>query len=71
MTAYDQMLYNRTCISIMEGGGNIGRNGQHRYNNMDHSMVTAFTAINCMEGRASKADLWNVNTEKSYNEEKG
>ena len=42
----------------------IGRNGQHRYNNMDHSMVTAFTAIDCMEGRSTKQMLWNVNTEQ-------
>ena len=48
----------------------IGRNGQHRYNNMDHSMVTAFTAIDCMEGRADKTELWNVNTEQEYHEEK-
>ena len=48
----------------------IGRNGQHRYNNMDHSMVTAFTAIDCLEGRKSKSALWNVNTEHIYNEEK-
>lgn len=48
----------------------IGRNGQHRYNNMDHSMVTAFTAIECMEGKASKRDVWNVNTEKEYHEKK-
>ncbi len=48
----------------------LGRNGQHRYNNMDHSMVTAFTAVDCLEGRASKRDLWNVNTEKEYHEEK-
>ncbi len=48
----------------------IGRNGQHRYNNMDHSMVTAFTAIDCMEGRADKKALWNVNTEQEYHEEK-
>ncbi len=48
----------------------IGRNGQHRYNNMDHSMVTAFTAVDCMEGRANKIALWNVNTEKEYHEEK-
>ena len=48
----------------------IGRNGQHRYNNMDHSMVTAFTAIDCLEGRSDKADLWDVNTEKEYHEEK-
>ena len=48
----------------------IGRNGQHRYNNMDHSMVTAFTAIKCMEGKINKKALWDVNTEKEYNEEK-
>ena len=48
----------------------IGRNGQHRYNNMDHSMVTAFTAIDCMEGRSTKQMLWNVNTEQEYHEEK-
>ncbi|MDO5477230.1 MAG: NAD(P)/FAD-dependent oxidoreductase [Eubacteriales bacterium] len=48
----------------------IGRNGQHRYNNMDHSMVTAFTAIDCLEGRADRTDLWNVNTEQEYHEEK-
>ena len=48
----------------------VGRNGQHRYNNMDHSMVTAFTAIDCLEARADKADLWNVNTEQEYHEEK-
>ena len=48
----------------------IGRNGQHRYNNMDHSMVTAFTAIDCLEGRSDKNALWNVNTEKEYHEVK-
>ena len=48
----------------------IGRNGQHRYNNMDHSMVTAFTAIDCLEGNTGKTALWNVNTEKEYHEEK-
>ena len=48
----------------------MGRNGQHRYNNMDHSMVTAFTAVDCLEGRTDKKALWNVNTEKEYHEEK-
>ena len=48
----------------------IGRNGQHRYNNMDHSILTAFTAINCMEGRTDKTALWNVNTEQEYHEER-
>lgn len=49
----------------------IGRNGQHRYNNMDHSMLTAFEAVSCIKnGTADKSALWNVNTEKSYHEKK-
>lgn len=49
----------------------IGRNGQHRYNNMDHSMVTAFEAVNCiLNGIGDKSAVWNVNTEKEYHEEK-
>ena len=49
----------------------IGRNGQHRYNNMDHSMVTAFEAVkNIKTGEKSKDNIWNVNTEKEYHEEK-
>jgi len=49
----------------------IGRNGQHRYNNMDHSMVTAFEAVkNLLAGRSGdKSAIWNVNTEKEYHEE--
>jgi len=49
----------------------IGRNGQHRYNNMDHSMVTAFEAVkNIKNGIKDKSNIWNVNTEKEYHEEK-
>lgn len=49
----------------------IGRNGQHRYNNMDHSMVTAFEAVKCIEnGVKDKTVIWNVNTEKEYHETK-
>jgi protoporphyrinogen oxidase len=47
----------------------IGRNGQHRYNNMDHSMVTAFEAVeSIISGKTDKTDIWNVNTEKEYHE---
>ena len=47
----------------------IGRNGQHRYNNMDHSMLTAIEAVNSIkENKQSKNDVWNVNTEKEYHE---
>ncbi len=48
----------------------IGRNGQHRYNNMDHSMATAFEAVhNIKHGIKSKENIWKVNTEKEYHEE--
>ncbi len=48
----------------------IGRNGQHRYNNMDHSMVTSFEAVgNILSGRTDKENIWNVNTDKEYHEE--
>lgn len=48
----------------------VGRNGQHRYNNMDHSMATAFVAADVIRGRAQREELWAVNTEKTYHEEK-
>lgn len=48
----------------------IGRNGQHRYNNMDHSMLTAIAAVNCIKTGASKAAVWQVNTEQDYHEGK-
>jgi len=49
----------------------IGRNGQHRYNNMDHSMLTAFRAVDHIRGvHCGRADLWNVNTEKEYHEKR-
>ena len=49
----------------------IGRNGQHRYNNMDHSMGTAFEAVkDILAGGKDKSNVWNVNTEKEYHEER-
>lgn len=50
----------------------LGRNGQHRYNNMDHSMVTAFEAVrNIKTGNLmDKTNIWNVNTETEYHESK-
>lgn len=47
----------------------IGRNGQHRYNNMDHSMMTGIeTAKNIVNNINTKKNIWNVNTEKEYHE---
>ncbi len=49
----------------------LGRNGQHRYNNMDHSMMTAFECVrNIKNGITDKYNIWNVNTEKEYHESK-
>lgn len=68
---YDQMP---ELIDYLDSFGNlycVGRNGQHRYNNQDHSMVSAMEAVdNIRTGRADKENVWSVNTEKSYHEEK-
>jgi protoporphyrinogen oxidase len=49
----------------------IGRNGMHRYNNQDHSMLTAMTAVeNLRDGVLSKDNIWAVNTEDDYHEER-
>jgi len=49
----------------------IGRNGMHKYNNMDHSILTAMLAAeNIANGTAAKDNIWNVNTESDYHEEK-
>ena len=49
----------------------IGRNGMHKYNNADHSMLTAMAAVeNIAAGRKTKDNIWSVNTEEDYHEEK-
>lgn len=49
----------------------VGRNGQHRYNNMDHSMATSFAAVKHILGKTKNKDaIWQVNTEKEYHESK-
>lgn len=45
----------------------VGRNGQHRYNNIDHSMVTSFETVhNILNGVRDRSNIWNVNTDKEY-----
>jgi protoporphyrinogen oxidase len=49
----------------------VGRNGMHKYNNQDHSMLTAMTAVdNILAGNLKKEELWKINTEQEYHEEK-
>jgi protoporphyrinogen oxidase len=49
----------------------VGRNGMHKYNNQDHSMLTAMTVVDgIVAGHVDKAALWGINTEQEYHEEK-
>ena len=49
----------------------VGRNGMHKYNNSDHSMLTAMVSVdNIVEGTTAKANIWSINTEQEYHEEK-
>ena len=66
-TQFEQLREYLDCIGNLYC---IGRNGQHRYNNMDHSMLTAFEAVDAIvNNKTDKSMIWNVNTEKSYHEE--
>ena len=69
--AYTEFDKVRGFLDGIENLWCIGRNGQHRYNNMDHSMLTAVEAVRAIkEGSTDKKNVWNVNTEKEYHEEK-
>jgi len=69
--AYDQFPTVRAFTDTIPNLFLIGRNGMHRYNNMDHSMLTAMTAVdNLVNGVESKDAIWNVNTEQAYLEGK-
>jgi protoporphyrinogen oxidase len=49
----------------------VGRNGMHKYNNQDHSMLTAMVAVeNIAAGRTDQSNIWSVNTEQEYHESK-
>lgn len=68
---YYQLDKVRTFLDKIENLYCIGRNGQHRYNNMDHSMLTAMEAVNNIQnGITSKENVWAVNTEEEYHETK-
>ena len=54
-------------LGTLENFQTVGRNGLHRYNNQDHSMLTAMLAARNILGE--KHDVWTVNVERSYHEE--
>ena len=68
---YNRFHELRSWLDRLENLFLIGRNGMHRYNNMDHSMLTAMAAVdNVLEGRRDKSNIWAVNAEQEYHEVK-
>ena len=57
----------RKAVSQFKNLQPVGRNGMHKYNNQDHSMMTAVLAAKNLEG--GNYDLWNVNSDAEYHEE--
>jgi protoporphyrinogen oxidase len=69
---YDRFHVVRAYCDSVENLFLIGRNGMHRYNNQDHSMLTAMLAVdNIVAGVTDKTPLWQVNTEQDYHEDVG
>ena len=68
---YDRFNEIREYVDQFENLFLLGRNGMHRYNNQDHSMLTAMVAVdNILAGETGKANLWEINTEQDYHEGK-
>jgi protoporphyrinogen oxidase len=68
---YDRFDELVTYVNRFENLFLVGRNGMHKYNNQDHSMLTAMTAVdNILAGNLEKESLWKINTEQEYHEEK-
>ena len=68
---YDRFREVRAWADGFENLFLVGRNGMHRYNNQDHSMLAAMTAVdNLIAGRTDKSNIWDVNTEQEYHEQK-
>lgn len=66
---YSQLETVRNYLDSIENLFAIGRNGQHRYNNMDHSMATAIEAVRLYQnGIKDRSSLWSVNTDNNYHE---
>ena len=68
---YDQFDQIQQHVDVYRNLYLVGRNGMHKYNNQDHSMLTAMISVdNIIEGREDKHNIWDVNTEVDYHETK-
>ena len=69
--AYSEFGLIRAHVDRIENLFLVGRNGMHRYNNQDHSMLTAKAAIdNIASGRTDKQNIWDINVDDEYLEER-
>jgi protoporphyrinogen oxidase len=69
--AYERFEEIKEYVNRFENLFLVGRNGMHKYNNQDHSMLTAMTAVdNIVAGRTDKTNIWALNSEMEYHETK-
>ncbi len=69
--SYDEFYVIRDFTDALHNLFLVGRNGMHRYNNADHSMLTAITAVkNIVNDISTKDNIWSINVESEYHEEK-
>jgi len=69
--AYTQFNLLQDALDTIPNLFLIGRNGMHRYNNQDHSMLTAKEAARqIVENKVDKAKIWDINVDDEYHEEK-
>jgi protoporphyrinogen oxidase len=69
--SYSEFSVIREYANTIENLFMIGRNGMHKYNNQDHSMLTAMEAVNNIKANiTTKDNIWAINTEMEYQESK-
>ena len=68
--AYTEFHLVRQWLDTLSNAYVMGRNGMHRYNNMDHSVLSAWAAVAALTGEGTREDVWRVNAEDTYHEER-
>jgi protoporphyrinogen oxidase len=69
--SYDRFDELRAFTDSFENLFLIGRNGMHKYNNQDHSMLTAMQTVeNVVQGKTDKENIWSINAGQDYHEQK-
>jgi protoporphyrinogen oxidase len=68
--AYSNFEHIQEYLNTISNLYPMGRNGMHRYNNQDHSMLTAMASVESILGTYDKPSIWNINAEQEYHEQK-